>query len=209
MKKFLQIIFLVTFIMCCSAGMAMAVPALQLYADGAFYDHTAETWVVSHMEDFNLQVIGAQEIYDVSLAIAVRPWETGTITIDSVATGPYTFGTPVLGSGKSLPPHDIYPTYFTTYPIGDFGLVETVYDMIPGGGGGSATGEIKTFSISLSGYTWAHFDAFDHIVLNEKHVKYTFAPFSHDLRASPEPATLSLMGLGLLGFGIFRRKKKV
>lgn len=209
MKRYLTIIAVMLISICCGiAKPAGAVPTLQLYVEGAVYDPVTETWVTSQSPSFTLQVIGANQTIDnVYLAIAVPVGESGTITIDSTLIGPYTFGTPVMGNGVPLPPHGVYPTDFATYFIGDFGLVQTVYDMTPGATG-SALGEIKNFSVSVSGYSWTHFDAYNHVVLNEKHAKYVFVPYSHDAGFVPEPATLSLFGLGLGGMFKFKRKRK-
>src|SRR3989338_5330109 len=197
MKKYLGILFLVVTAFCGIVKPAEAVPALQLYVEGAIFDSLTETWIFSSLADFDLQVIGANNVIeDVYLAIAVPTEETGTITVNSTTIGPFIFGTPITGDGDSLPSHGIYPTDFATYFMGDFGLVQTVYDMQPGETG-SALGEIKTVSISISGYSWAHFDAYDHILSKSK-IKYVFAPFSHDAETGtttpiPEPASLLLL----------------
>ena len=186
---------------------------MQLYVEGAVFDILTETWVSSSLTDFDLQVIGANNVIeDVYLAIAVPTGETGTITVNSTAIGSFTYGTPITGDGSSLPSHGIYPADFATYFMGDFGLVQTVYNMQPGETG-SAMGEIKTVSISISGYSWAHFDAYDHILSKSK-IKYVFAPFSHDAETGnpgnpiPEPGSLFLLASGLFGLKVFSRGRK-
>lgn len=72
----------------------------------------------------------------------------------------------------------------------------------------SADGEIKVFDILAKGYTWVDIVAYDHYAHTDKKVSYVFSPFSHDGEASPapEPATMMLMGFGLLALAGVARK---
>jgi hypothetical protein len=82
---------------------------------------------------------------------------------------------------------------------------------------GSAPGEIKTLSIATSGYSWIHFDVFaiEADVTGGKKIRTTFDdvgnPGSKDVtwkeNTVPEPTTLALMGLGLLGLAFARARK--
>lgn len=118
-------------------------------------------------------------------------------------------GTPLSGDGDQIPPHGVFPTDFYEYFIGDFGTGETVQNYIPGDEwGDTADGEIKIFDISVSGYSWVDIVAYDHAIKSNGKAKYVFTPFSHDGASTiPEPATMLLLGSGLLGLGWFGRKK--
>ena len=124
------------------------------------------------------------------------------------ATYGFGSGTPLAGDGAQIPPHDVFPTDFYEYFIGDFGTDDTVQNYIPGDEwGDTAAGEIKIFDVSVSGYSWVDLMAYDHVIIGSNNAKYVFTPFSHDGASVPEPATMLLLGSGLIGLGWFGRRK--
>ncbi|OQX83326.1 MAG: hypothetical protein B6D63_06420 [Candidatus Latescibacteria bacterium 4484_7] len=68
-------------------------------------------------------------------------------------------------------------------------------------------GDEILLNIVVRGYDWAHFDA---VGVNSRGRTFTNPPgYDSSYFATPEPGTLSLLGLGLLGLvPIIRRKKK-
>ncbi len=117
-------------------------------------------------------------------------------------------------------PNEHYPVKdntadFLYFDIGNFSDNETVPDFALESG--AAKGEIKviTFTLGSLSLDWIHFDV---MALETTETKTTLQnnPGSHDVtwkgggsppQAIPEPATMLLFGTGLIGAGIFSRKK--
>ena len=128
---------------------------------------------------------------------------------------------PLMGNGAPLPGHGIYGAgtsweawylgdhslgyeapgsddfYLTDSPMGDFtngGCPYALSCTYP------SMGQINAYQVSVTGYSWVHFDAFNHIILNNNHIKYKFAPPSHDAGTTkvPEPSSILLLGSGLV-----------
>lgn len=233
-KKFaFQILMLVLFIIVLTPDV-FAIPTLQVYIEGSvYYGSPEESWITTS-SSFRLWVLGDVESYgtiaDVKLAFAyptneqggsvtITPTTTSMITDPSVPINPYgpVYGSdgtvPSLGDGSPLPAHGIYGpgTSWTSYRLGDFTLTDSpIGDYIfsvPTTF--SSSGQVNVYDVSVSGYSWVHFDAFDHIVVGQNHANYKFAPFSHDAGVVPEPTSFMLLGLGLLGIAGLKRKKKI
>ncbi len=207
---------------------AVAIPTLQLYIEGATYDTTEETWVITQ-PSFTLWVIGNVEqfgiISDVKLAAAVKSAQSGSISLTPTTTSLLTDpsippdptptsnfpspdgAVPKLSDGRDLLTHGIYGqgVKFFEWKLGDFTLTDS-----PIGGfiGDFPTefpkkGQINAYLVTVSGFSWVHFDAYGTKGGNPGPV---FAPFSHDALYTPEPHSLWLLMAGVLLLA--RRRKR-
>lgn len=205
---------------------AEAVPALQLFIEGATYDSATDTWVLSTGGPFQLWVIadvaktGGIEGVKLSAAVSTSEIPGGSITLapttTTLLTDPSTPGdpsttsnfpsadgvVPVRGDGTPLPAHGIYGagTSFFEWNLGDFTLTDSpvgdFVDAFPTTF--PTTGQINVYTVAVTGFTRVHFDAYNHVFDATNHGDYKFAPFSHDAETRvPEPGTLVLVTTGL------------
>ena len=229
MKKI--ILLSVVFVLLAGVSSVFAIPALQLYIEGSTYDTVTETWL-TNSSSFTLWVMGnvsgKGEILDVRLAVAYDSSESGSVDFTVADPSTPSPSAPALFSDSStigyypitgvkedkdgnkyneyLQSHGIYGpgVDWEVYKLGDFTLTDspignyTPDDCPDGSCEYPESGQINAYTVDVSGYTWVHFDAYGY--------NGPVAPFSHDAGMTPEPATMLLLGSGLLGlFGLRRR----
>lgn len=241
-------------LLACLAPGVHAVPALQLYVEGATYDYDHESWVFEAIagEAFKLWVIGNVGTYGPisnvriavvypdpldgdggSLDISLTPTTTGGFggfTDPSAPIAPTWLqvdeddGFPTLTGGEALPSHGVYgpnaefEPEWQEFMLGDFTLTDSpiadFIDSFPTSS--SSVGQINAYEVLVTsdlliGEIDLHFDAYDGVQAGN-HVRSVFAPFSHDAGTGinqpvPAPATLALLGLGLIGIATIRRRR--
>jgi len=215
-----------------AVGSVFALPTLQLDISGGTYDTPSES-VINSSNQFDLIALLNSSDYtgNYYISMAVTPKISASTDIGSFVFGTETidiskmqYGTPpiALADLGDLQSHGIFSTYFYEYTFtfsGDKALAYNV-ENDPDGlvSDPSGTLSYKKFAVDLTGLNsnyGIHFDLYNEDVKKNKS-SLGFAPFSHDAEAShitqnvPEPATLSLFGMGLLalsGMGLIRRRK--
>jgi hypothetical protein len=193
---------------------------------------TFTIWVIGNISGPG----GAGTIEDVQLVAAYLTSEAGgTVTLTPTTTGDGTYtdpsvpgapvaaagggdgAIPVMNDGSDLPTHGIYGPgsghSFLQWELGDFDTADsptgdfiTAFPAVPDAPGGS---QINAYDVTVTGFTWLHFDAFNHVEAGQ-HAKYVFAPFSHDgeTGGAPEPPMALLFGSGLVGLVGMRLRRK-
>ncbi|MFA4947332.1 MAG: choice-of-anchor N protein [Candidatus Krumholzibacteriia bacterium] len=201
-----------------------------------FYQQESDSWI-THSNNFDLKVVGywnpasgggsssllghgqssrPYDFMDTYLMVSTPIGQSGTVWINGVEMtefeGYWSVLPNVLDPNPSLRNH--MPAGMGRYNFQSIGRIDNdeikAYDYSSGAMSNPGWGDEILLDIVVSGYSWAHFDAAG---VNSKGRTYT-NPYSHDAsyysdnKAIPEPGTLSLLGLGLLGMiPILRRKR--
>lgn len=239
MKKF----SLVLSLFFCS--LSIAVPTFQVAAPGGTFDGS-DTWFISSSGSFDLTLVGAfgPKTYSLTgcvLIASVPKTETGTISVTETGTGTLqgatlkTSGatadvlTNVAGNDayldKSIFPanfndHDTFKesmSNFVLFDIGSFADLGAVHNyQYPVTLDG--TGQERTFSIDVTGFSTAHFDMYGFVTDEQGHTRivtsWEMNPGSHDSSwfhrdppVVPVPGALLLAGIGtavVAGYKKFR-----
>jgi hypothetical protein len=197
------------------AGAAMAVPKLQTYIVGSGY-HTSYNWLdryswVTNNQEFDLKIVaswgtGAMPAYDymnIYAAIAVPFWQSGSVWINGVEITAFQSYYSALPSGVTpswyLPIS--LPNLLGKYNFQGVGTIDNdqmgAMNYDHGSITGPAWGDEILLDVVVRGFDWTHFDA---VGVNSQGRTFTNYPDNDaSYFATPEPGTLGLLGIGLLG----------
>lgn len=233
MKKLIPII--VTVLLMTVVGSALAVPRLQTYiVDSKYYGYyrqEAMSWVTRN-SSFDLKVVGywqsaggssgilgsrsapAYDYLDCYLMMAAPQNQSGTIWVNGIeitSFTPYSTALPSdINPSSTLGSHA--PAANSRMSFLNIGRIDNnqvgAHDYSPFlGMCNPGWGDEILLNVVVSGYSWTHFDAAG---IDSKGCTYvnSYCRDASYYYATPEPGTLSLLGLGLLGMiPILKRAK--
>lgn len=217
---------------------AAAVPRLQTYIVDSHYAAYSGgldfgSWV-SNSSNFDLKVVGywapdgsssgsgsierpmyrmpAYDYMDCYLAMSVPRGQSGAIYVNGVEISAFDQWMASLPSGTAPSPSIAYsgPQAFSDYSFLNIGRIDN--DQVGAHHYGFGRiyspgwGDEITLDIVVRGFDWAHFDAIGVDAMGNTFTNSQFHDSSY--YATPEPSTLSLLGIGLLGLAPLLRRKK-
>jgi hypothetical protein len=169
-----------------AAGAAQAVPALQVYVEGAVYDSVNETWVLDTTTTGGTVTITAtnqnggspeKDLFGVTMVVSALE--------DAAFSATLAGGDAALGLSASSTPGDISlltggdansAASYLSFSLGNFtGTADSTIDYVSGGGNGS--GNSQSYVLTL-------FDLSGTVVIDaygyDSKGKLVFAPYSHN-----------------------------
>ncbi len=204
---------------------AYAVPTLQLDIGGGFYSDNDPRYenstIVSSGDVFTLYALMQEQKGKTSLKddyfISIALYPNVNQSSPSPDFGPFTFAGQTIGSATDMTygnpgisSHGVFDSYYTLHTFHfDEADQTAIYNsqLNPGAHFTAGTGlYYAAFAVDatqLSDNYSLHFDLFNNNVN---------APFSHDAQSDPpptgvsEPATLLLLGLGIIGVAAYARR---
>lgn len=162
------------------------------------------------------------------LSVALTPTVNSALDLGSIdvngstysATSDFTYGTPPFEATAN--PDLTHGGYFDTYYLElafnfDAAMTASLVNTETDGGLSPDTSGSDMFYIpflidmtNLAGGYNLHFDLYSTAERNGEIIRGDFAPYSHDASTNvPEPASLALFSIGLLGLGVISRRKKL